>query len=117
MACDVLGRFYERGKLRREDPIEEIFRPSVAGAPKANYLAFLSFINELELPPGAEIWDRFRTSKRGRRFFGVRIGKAPWKSRADNESDGVSTRDPDNRNIHIEPQLDALSGRFELYIH
>lgn len=93
-------------KLQEYDPLE------------GSYLYFRSFVQDLELGYGLEVEDKFRSSARGRRYFGAVISKPSWHPAEMQEVDGIYHLDAkQNFNIHFEPQFHYLKGTFELYVH
>jgi hypothetical protein len=115
---ELLWEFYEHGNIRSDDLLIDRLASSGQGALDGGYLAFLSFLQELELPRGVEVDSPFRQSRRGRKYYGVTISKPDWRSAIIDYFSGPNwTLEPDNHHIHIEPQFNVLSSDFELFVH
>jgi len=112
----LLAKFYSKNfispedillaKLQETDPLE------------GNYLYFKSFVQSLPLERGLEVEFTFRSSARGRRYFGAVISKPSWHSGEMQETEGVYQLNANRHfNIHFEPQFHYLKGIMELYLH
>ncbi|RJQ69355.1 MAG: hypothetical protein C4519_21675 [Desulfobacteraceae bacterium] len=114
----LIAKFYAREQVNLND----IFFEKLADDNDLDggYLYFMSAIGQMTLPAGLIIntEEFFRSSRQGRRFYGVRILKESWCSGGMTESSGSWTLDPfPNFNIHFEPQYNVLSGLFSCSLH
>lgn len=114
---EVLTRFYSHSDLQDDDDFLTQLGATQAGTLDGGYLGFTTFLKRLSLPGNLEVEYTFRGSKQGRRFYGALITKDSWKSAPIEHSEGSWALPANNHHIHLEPQYNALSSDFQLYIH
>lgn len=114
---DVLAGFYAHADLDPGDLLLERLSGETDSALDGGYLAFLAFLERIDMPAGVEVLAPFRQSWKGRKTYGAVISKESWRSSVIDSSGERWTLEPANRHIHLEPQFNALSSTFNLYIH
>lgn len=112
----LLTRFYLKASIAPNDLL--LAKLQEADPLEGNYLFFKSFVRGLSLSRGLLVEHTFRSSARGRRYFGAIISKPTWHPAEMLELGGTYHLDArKNFNIHFEPQFHYLKGVMELYVH
>ena len=114
---DLLGTFYRHGELYPEDLLLGKLRTTDDAALDGGYLGFNVFLDRLRLPDGVHIDARFRTSQQGRMYYGAVIARKSWKSAPIEKHAPGWSLPPGHFHVHLEPQFNALSVGFQLYVH
>jgi len=110
----MLGRFYSRENIDPEDLIQNKLRDD--SELDSGYLYFRSFFKKIDLPNNLVVKEFFRTSQKGRHYYGAIISKNLWCSNLMERIDDKYDIE-DSFNIHFEPQYDVLNKRFNLFLH
>lgn len=112
----LLEQFYSKARAHNEDLL--LARLQEADPLEGNYLYFKSFVDGLALPDDLTVEYTFRSSAKGRRYFGAVISKPSWHPSEMQQVDGRWQFDGIRHfNIHFEPQFHYLKGILELYLH
>ena len=112
----LLEQFYSKSLARENDLL--LARLQEADPLEGNYLYFKSFVDGLSMPDGLSVEETFRSSAKGRRYFGAVISKPSWHPAELEQVHGRWPLDVARHfNIHFEPQFHYLKGILELYLH
>jgi len=113
---ELVEEFYRSGRVRDADGL--ISALTRASELDGGFLYFRKWLGGVEWGYELHPVSFFRSSARGRRFYGVTVKKSAWElGRMDVEASGKFPMRSDAVSVHFEFQFDLLSARANLYLH
>lgn len=116
---DNLAVFYDKNKVNDTDDLLSKLKNN--NELDGNYLYFKAYIKTLEdrkiIPDSLKIVCTFRSSARGRKYYGAQITKDSWHPEEMKEKETLYEMTANCFNIHIELQFDVLKNKLNIYFH
>lgn len=112
---DLTVKFYDREQVSLKDKFSD--KLSDDSGLDGGYLYFRRALEQLKFPNGLVLEEFYRSSQQGRRYYGAIISKNDWHLKTMTTSADGWRLNPDNYNIHFEPQYNVLSGIFSCFLH